>query len=66
MIHLDYSENYDSKPQSEIQSAYFGHSSFSIFIGCSYYKEGQYRTSGGINTESITIHYGRKTLNTAS
>ena len=39
MIHLDYSENYDSKLQSEIQSVYFGHSSFSIFTGCSYYKE---------------------------
>ena len=31
LIHADYSENYNNKQQWEIQSAYFGHASFSIF-----------------------------------
>ena len=29
IIHVDYSENYKDKEQDEIQSAYFGHNSFS-------------------------------------
>ena len=30
LIHLDYRENYKSKHQNEIQSAYFGNKSFSF------------------------------------
>ena len=36
IIHVDYSENYKDKEQGEIQSAYFGHNSFSIFTACCY------------------------------
>ena len=36
IIHVDYSENYKNKEQDEIQSAYFGHNSFSIFTACCY------------------------------
>ena len=36
IIHVDYSENYQNKNQDEIQSAYFGHSTFSIFTACCY------------------------------
>ena len=40
LIHLDYSENYKSKHQNEIQSAYFGNKSFSLYTACTYYKQG--------------------------
>ena len=40
LIHLDYSENYKSKHQNEIQSAYFGNKSFSLFTACTYYNKG--------------------------
>ena len=30
LIHVDYSESYEKKQQREIQSAYFGHATFSI------------------------------------
>ena len=36
IIHADYSKNYKDKEQKEIQSAYFGHNSFSIFTACWY------------------------------
>ena len=36
IIHVDYSKNYKDKEQDEIQSAYFGHKSFSIFTACCY------------------------------
>ena len=36
IIHVDYSENYKDKEQDEIQSACFGHKSFSIFTACCY------------------------------
>ena len=35
-IHVDYSGNYKDEEQDEIQSAYFGHNSFSIFTACCY------------------------------
>ena len=31
LVHVDYSENYENEQQDECQSAYFGHSTFSIF-----------------------------------
>ena len=36
IIHVNYSENYKDEEQDEIQSAYFGHNSFSIFTRCCY------------------------------
>ena len=35
-IHVNYSEYYKDKEQDEIQSAYFRHNSFSIFMACYY------------------------------
>ena len=32
IIHVDYSESYEDREQDEIQSASFGHNSFSIFV----------------------------------
>ena len=37
LIHCDYSENYKNTQQNEIQSAYFGQSSFSLLTACIYY-----------------------------
>ena len=51
LIHVDYSENYNNKQQWEIQSAYFGHASFSIFTACCYFKD----ESNAINKEAITV-----------
>ena len=31
LVHVHYSESYENKQQDECQSAYFGHSAFSIF-----------------------------------
>ena len=36
LLHVDYSENYENKQQGEIQSAYFGHTTFSLFTACCY------------------------------
>ena len=35
-LHVNYSEYYKDKEQDEIQSAYFRHNSFSIFMACYY------------------------------
>ena len=51
LIHVDYSENDNNKQQWEIQSAYFGHASFSIFTTCCYFKD----ESNAINKEAITV-----------
>ena len=37
LIHCDYSENYKNIHQNEIQSGYFGQSSFSLLTACIYY-----------------------------
>lgn len=36
LVHVDYSESYENKQQDECQSAYFGHSTFSIFTAAVY------------------------------
>ena len=41
LIHVDYSESYENKPQREIQSAYFGHTTFSIFTACYYLRNAE-------------------------
>ena len=41
LLHVDYSENYVNKQQGEIQSAYFGHDSFSIFTACCYLRDAE-------------------------
>ena len=37
-MEVDYSESYKNAEQNKIQSAYFGHSCFSIFTACCYYR----------------------------
>ena len=38
IMHVDYSESYKNAQQDEIQSAYFGHTCFSLFTACCYYR----------------------------
>ena len=38
LVHVDYAESYKNVQQNEIQSAYFGNSTFSIFTACCYTK----------------------------
>ena len=51
IIHVDDSENYEDKEQDEIQSAYFGHNSFSIFTACCYTR----RIDGTLLNEKFTV-----------
>lgn len=39
IVHVDFAENYRNDQQNEIQSAYFGHQSFSLFTSCCYFKD---------------------------
>ena len=50
LLHVDFSESYKNANQDEIQSAYFGQSSFSIFTACAYRS-----TNGEIRTIPITV-----------
>ena len=47
---MDYSESYSKKEQNEIQSAYFGNVSFSLFTACCYLLHDNERIS-----ESVTV-----------
>ena len=50
-MQIDYSESYKNAEQNEIQSAYFGHSCFSIFTACCYYRTEE----GELMTYPVTI-----------
>ena len=51
IIHVNYSENYKDKEQDKIQSAYFGHNLFSIFMACCY----TCGTDGTLFNENFTV-----------
>ena len=38
LVHVDFAESYRNDQQNEIQSAYFGNQSFSLFKSCCYFK----------------------------
>ena len=38
LVHVDFTESYKSDQQNEIQSAYLGNQSFSLFTSCCYFK----------------------------
>ena len=38
LVHVDFAESYRNDQQNEIQSAYFGNQSFSLFTSCCYFK----------------------------
>jgi len=39
LVHVNFAKNYRNDQQNEIQSAYFGHQSCSLFTACCYYKD---------------------------
>ena len=41
LMQVDYGESYKNAEQDEIQSAYFGHTCFSLFTACIYYRDKQ-------------------------
>ena len=51
LIHVDYSESYENNQQREIQSAYFGHTKFSIFTACCYLRD----VGNKVISEPVTI-----------
>ena len=51
LIHVDYSKSYENKQQSEIRSAYFGHTRCSIFTACYYLRDAENKKI----CESVTI-----------
>ena len=51
LMHVNYSENYVNVQQGEIQSAYFGHSTFSIFTACCYIRG----EDGKLAKENVTV-----------
>ena len=51
LMHVDYSENYVNVQQGEIQSAYFGHITFSIFTVCCYIRS----EDGKLANENVTV-----------
>ena len=51
LVHVDYSESYENKQQHEIQSAYFGQTTFSIFTACCYLRDSE----DNLVSESITV-----------
>ena len=52
LVHVDYAESYKNLQQNEIQSAYFGNSTFSIFTACCYTKS---MDNGGLKKDSIVV-----------
>ena len=51
ILHVDFSENYKNQQQHEVQSAYFGHSSFALFTACCYLRS----TDGNLMKESLVV-----------
>ena len=41
LIHVNYSKSYENKQQLEIQSAFCGHTRFSIFTACCYLRDAE-------------------------
>ena len=52
LVNVDYSENCENKQQDEIQSAYFGHITFSLFTACCCLKT---EDDGELVKENITV-----------
>ena len=50
LLHVDYAESYENKQQDECQSAYFGHTTFSIFTAVVYL-----RRNGELIHENVVV-----------
>ena len=53
LVHVDYAESYKNSKQNEIQNAYFGNTTFSIFTACCYTK--LLDDDGGLKKDSIVV-----------
>ena len=51
LVHVNFAENYRNDQQNEIQSAYFGNQSFSLFTSCCYFK----CTKSEIRNKSVVL-----------
>ena len=51
LINVDFTESYTNDQQNEIQSAYFGNQSFSLFTSCCYFKD----AANWIRNESVVV-----------
>ena len=58
LMQVDYNQSHKNPEQNEIQSAYFGHSCFSIFTACCYYRteEGESMTYPVTSTSESSDH----------
>ena len=63
LVHVDYAESYKNSQQNEIQSAYFGNSTFSIFTACCYRKS---LDNGGLKKDSTVVVSNSKEHNRAT
>ena len=50
--HIEFAESYQNMQQKEIQNAYFGHNTFSIFTACCYVRNTKLKT---LDKRSVTI-----------
>ena len=55
LVHVDYAESYKNVQQNEIQSAYFGNSTFSIFTVCCYTKSLDEDDVDGLKKDSVVV-----------
>ena len=55
LVHVDYAESYKNVQQNEIQSAYFGNSTFSIFPACCYTKSLDEDDVDGLKKDSVVV-----------
>ena len=63
IVHVDYTESYKNSQQNEIQSAYFGNSTFNIFTACCHTKS---LDKGGRKKDSIVVVNDSKEHNRAA
>ena len=56
LVHVNYAESYKNSQQDEIQSAYFGNNTFSIFTACCYTKSiGTEDAEDGMKKDSFVV-----------
>ena len=63
LVYVDYAESHKNAQQNEIQSAYFGNSTFSICAACCYTKS---LANGGLKKDSIAVVNDNKENNRAA
>ena len=57
ILSVDFSKNYENKQRHEVQSAYFGHESFTIFTAACYFHKNISIKNGQLNAESNLVKF---------